>query len=284
MRILVTGGAGFIGSALVGRLIGEGHDVSILDITSPHPLYHGNITDKWDVDKSLDGIEVVYHLAGASNIDKVKDNPLQTISSNIMGTANLLHFSVLHNIKRFIFVSTVYVYNSHGHLYTTTKRCGESLTKDFHTLYNLPYTILRLGTVYGEKSRDEDVVSIFVKRALEGKPLEVHGDGNQSRRFLYIGDAVEALVRAMKPKAEDKTLTIVGPRTVTINELAKVVQNEVPHIVINHFPNKQREDGVAEDNIVSNVDIEKETIEVLNWAPCTEVEEGIPKIVEWYST
>jgi len=275
LNILVTGGEGFIGSALVERLIGEGHDVSILDITSPHPLYHGNITNKWDVDKALDGIEVVYHLAGASNIDKVKDSPLQTIASNIMGTANLLHFSVLHNMKRFIFVSTVYVYDTHGHLYTTTKRCGESLTKDFHTLYNLPYTILRLGTVYGEKSRDEDVVSIFAQRALKGLPIIVHGDGSQQRHFIHISDVIDALISCLSLEYENATALACALKPSTILDLARIVQNAVGQkLAIQIDPAKARGDDYG-GKILDEPNCN-------HFCPRIPMEEGVIKTLEWY--
>ena len=296
MKVLVTGGCGFIGSTLVERLIGEGHDVCILDVAPSQRNDGVEVIQQSLADDGFLGSvlreeihrirpEVVYHLAGFANIDKVKSDPVGTVRSNVLATANLLDACRQHldPLPRIIFTSSVYVYSEHGHLYTTTKKCAEDLIKDFHTLYGLPYTILRLGTVYGEHSREQDVVSIFVKQALAGKPITIHGDGRQRRRFLYIGDAVEALIKAMNPKlAEDKTLTIVGPRAVTVNELALIVKDKIGGSEVQHLLNEQREDDIREE-IISSL-VEQNNIQVLGWTPCTEIEEGIQKMIKWYKT
>lgn len=171
MRILVTGGSGFIGSHIVDKLIDSGHSIRVLDIKSPHrndvEFIKGGITSKTDITKAVDNVEVIYHIATFSNINLVKESPVMTIESNIMGTAYLLDEARKRNIRRFLFASSVYVHDEKGHLYTTSKLASEMLCKNYYTLYSLPYTILRYGTAYGRRSRAADVISIFVERALK---------------------------------------------------------------------------------------------------------------------
>lgn len=136
-------------------------------------------------------VEFVFHIAAFSNINKVVEKPLKVIDLNIMSTAKILEAARSSGVGRVIYASSYFVDSGRGHLYTTTKASSEMLCTDYYTLYKLPFTILRYGTAYGPRSRGEDVISIFVKKALSDQPLTIHGDGNQSRNFIYIEDLAE---------------------------------------------------------------------------------------------
>jgi UDP-glucose 4-epimerase len=220
----------------------------------------------------------VYHLGGFSNIDLVKGAPLKTIQLNIQGTANLLDISRQKKVRRFIFASSVYVHDSRGHLYTTSKLASELICKNYHNLYGLPYTILRYGTVYGPRSRDVDVISVFVRKALDSGKITINGSGNQKRNFIFTHDVAKGSIRAIEPVAENKTYCIAYPRSFTINELAQVIKKIVnPELIIQRDYNNVREDDYLGE--IANLE---ETFKDLNWRPEYGLEQGIKAYLKWY--
>ena len=178
MVVLVTGGSGFIGSHIIDKLIEYNHTVRVLDKKKPLrddlQFVQGSITDKEAISFAMKDVDVIYHLAAASNIDLVKDNPSQTIEYNVLATAYLLDEARIKKIKRFILASSVMVYEMKGHIYTFSKYASEQLCINFQLLYDLPFTILRIGTVYGPRNRRADVVSIFIENALRKNDLYIN--------------------------------------------------------------------------------------------------------------
>ncbi|MFC2007793.1 NAD-dependent epimerase/dehydratase family protein [Chloroflexota bacterium] len=280
MNVLVTGGSGFIGSHIVDKLVEAGHSVRILDLKEPHrrdvEFLRGNITSEEDVRKSSNGINIIYHIGAFSNIDLVKSHPVTTINSNIMGTVCLLEECRRQNVQRFIFASSVFVHDERGHLYTTAKLASEMMCKNFNTLYGLPYTILRYGTAYGPRSRDADVISVFIRNALEGKDLVIYGSGEQKRHFIFIDDLAEGNLAALKTIATNRTYTMANPNPVTVNELAMIVKEIAgKDITIKYQPS--REDDYQGD--ISDIGLAKE---YLDWEPKVNIKEGITRYIEWF--
>jgi UDP-glucose 4-epimerase len=284
MNILVTGGSGFIGSHVVDKLIDAGHSVRVLDIKKPThrrdvDFIKGDITSEKDVRKSLSGIDVVCHIAAFSDINKVKENPLLTIKYNILGTACLLEECRKQKVKRFLLASTVYIYDERGHLYTTSKIASEMLCKNYRTLYSLPYTILRYGTAYGPRNRGDDVVAIFVKKALNGEKLVIHGKGEQKRNFTYVEDLAAGTVAALTPVAENKTYTLINKRSVSIKELAEIVRKATNTQVAVEFDTTRIDDYSGEIPEISEIDRQSRE---LGWEAKIDIEDGIKQYVEWY--
>lgn len=283
MKILVTGGSGFIGSHVVDKLIDAGHSIRVLDIKKPThrgdvEYIKGDITSEKDIRKSLNGIEIVCHIAAFSNINLVKDNPLLTIKYNIMGTAYFLEECRRQKVKRFILASTVYAYDERGHLYTTSKVASELLCKNYQTLYSLPYTILRYGTAYGPRSRGDDVISRFVERAINGENLVVRGTGEQKRNFTYVEDLAAGTAAALANIAENKVYTIVNKRAVSVKELAEIVKKIVNDKIDIEYDSTRHDDYQGE--IPDNADIERQNKE-LGWEPKFDLEDGIKRYIAW---
>lgn len=284
MKILVTGGSGFIGSHVVDKLISAGHSVRVLDIKKPAyrgdiEYIKGDIISEKDLKKSLNSIEIVCHIAAFSDINLVKDNPILTIKYNIMGTAYLLEACRRQKVKRFILASTVYAYDERGHLYTTSKRASEMLCQNYQTLYSLPYTILRYGTAYGPRSRGDDVISLFVGKALKGENLVVYGTGEQKRNFTYVEDLASGTVAALSNIAENKVYTLANKRSVSIKELAEIVKKILNNKISIEYDSSRHDD--YQGAIPDNTEIERQNRE-LGWEAAVDIKDGIKRYVEWY--
>ena len=279
MSILVTGGSGFIGSHVVNKLIENNLNVKVFDIIKPHredvEFIKGSIESLEELNAAMKDVEYVFHIAAFSNINRVAETPLKVVNLNIMSTAKVLEAARNSEVERVIFASSYFVDSGRGHLYTTTKTASEMICKDYYTLYRLSFTILRYGTAYGPRSRGEDVISIFVKKALSHQPLTIHGDGSQSRNFIYIEDLAEGNVAALKEIAKNQTYNLEGMRPITVKEVAGTVKKLIGDVKIEY---KEERPNDFEGKVVSAEKAKKE----LGWKPKVDLEEGIRRYIEWY--
>jgi UDP-glucose 4-epimerase len=228
-KVLVTGGSGFIGSHIVDELVKKKYKVTILDKIHPKrkdvKFIRSNNLKLNFLKKITKNIDYVFHLAAVSDINKVGKNPIYTIENNILTTAYLLEASRFNSVKKFLFASSIYVHGEAGNLYTTSKKTSELIIKDYSLLYNLKYTILRFSTAFGERNRNVDVVSIFVRRCLENLNIYIHGDGKQTRNFFNVADIAVASVAALSKKFTNKSVTIGAKVNTKIIDLAKKIIN-----------------------------------------------------------
>ncbi|PWB52443.1 MAG: hypothetical protein C3F06_07760 [Candidatus Methanoperedenaceae archaeon] len=280
MTVLVTGGSGFIGSHVVDKLRESGFDVLVFDIIKPHrndiTFIKGDITSRDQLNNAMKDIEYVYHIAGASDINKVEKQPVNAVDLNILSTAKVLDAARLNDVARVLFASSYFVDSGKGHLYATTKKASEMICSDYNTLYGLPFTILRYGTAYGPRSRGEDVISLFVKRALSGEPLEIHGSGVQSRNFIYVEDLAKGNVAALSQVAKNRTYILEGSRAVTIRELAEIVTRIFDEDIDIRFGSKRPDDYSGDK--ASDISYKE-----LKWEPETDIQDGIRRYIKWYT-
>lgn len=282
-RAIVTGGAGFIGSHLVEELVYRGIDVISLDnyfAGKSENLAHlrdfcnfteqaCDITDYDHLSRYFDGVDIVFHQA-ASKKTICLNNPKRDLEINAAGTYNLLELSVKNNVKKFVHASTGSVYGEAQYFpqneshplvptsyYGISKLAGEKYVKAFNHLYGLDTTVLRYFHIYGPRQESSDVggvVSIFVRKLLEGKPMTIFGDGTQQRSFTYVKDVVQANIKAAaSDHSTGEVYNCASGIKVTIKELADMVA-EVLEI---DDPKILYEDWLPGDIKVFNIDNNK---------------------------
>jgi UDP-glucose 4-epimerase len=294
MKVLVTGGAGFIGSHVVDKLIAAGHDPRILDLIPS--AYHadvetvlGDLGDRKVVQRALEGVDAVLHLAAVADVDQVAKNPTLTDEVNTRGTQVLLEGAREAGVNRFVYASTIWVYGDAAgpeavdedtplglpkHFYTATKIAGEMYTSSYGELYDLEWTILRFGIPYGPRARPTAVVPAFTAKALAGLPLTIAGDGTQSRRFVYVEDLAEGVVASLVPEAANRVYNLVGRENTSVRAIARAVRDVVGDVPIEHI------EGRAGDLRGGNISGERAATE-LGWEPRTTFADGVRRYVEW---
>jgi UDP-glucuronate decarboxylase len=305
MRILVTGGAGFIGSHLIDRLMAEGHEVICLDnfytghkrnilkwLEHPYfELIRHDITEPIRLE-----VDQIYHLACPASPVHYQYNPVKTVKTNVMGTLNML--GLAKRVKaRFLLASTSEVYGDPevhpqseeywGNVncigirscYDEGKRIAETLAFDYHRQNDVDIRVARIFNTYGPRMLENDgrVVSNFVTQALRNIPLTVYGDGSQTRSFCYVSDLVEGLMRLMNGDFIGP-VNLGNPEEYTILELASAVQELVnPNAEIQFKPLPQ------DDPRRRRPDITRAKTH-LNWVPTVPVKEGLKLTVKDFRT
>ena len=220
MKYLVTGGAGFIGSNIVDRLINDGHEVIVIDNehSDAHEHFYWNnnaqnykidIRNYNDIEVLFEGVDFVFHLAAESRIQPAIENPTEAVEINVVGTCNVLQAARLHNVKRVIYSSTSAAYGLKNPIplredmpkdclnpYSVSKTAGEELCKMYSDIYGLDTVMFRYFNVYGDrqptKGQYAPVIGLFARQIQEGNKMTVVGDGLQTRDYTNVNDVVEA--------------------------------------------------------------------------------------------
>jgi dTDP-glucose 4,6-dehydratase len=306
MIALVTGGAGFIGRWLVRRLIDEGHSVIALDDlsngrienieafrdSSRFQFIQGDIRDpKTVIDLFKQPLDLVYHLAAEINVQKSIDDPQQTIDRDIIGTFQILQ-QCKEQVIPFLFMSTCMVYEQsmdEGGItethptkpaspYAAAKLSGEALTLSYHHSYGLPTMVVRPFNTYGpfQKTNGEGgVVAVFIKRAMKNQPLQIYGDGTQTRDLLYVEDCVDFLYKASQSKeAWGKILNAGTSQDIPIRRLAEMIAPNSEMIV--HVPHIHPQAEILK--LKCNPVLAQS---LLDWSPRVSLEEGIQQTHTW---
>lgn len=253
MRALVTGGAGFIGSHLVERLVDEGHEVIVLDSFTTGrrenlepfrgriTVHEADVRDVAAVERATMGCELVFHEAAIVSVPYSVEHPQETHDVNIQGTLNVLLAARKNGVRRVVFASSAAVYGEDPALpkseamvpepispYGVEKLTAEHYLRTFARLYDVETVALRYFNVFGPRqdpsSPYSGVISVFVQRLLAGEPLTIFGDGQQSRDFVYVGDVVEANLRAARARgASGRVFNVARGERTTLLELAAIL-------------------------------------------------------------
>jgi UDP-glucose 4-epimerase len=308
-KILVTGGAGFIGSHIVDRLLKEGFEVTVIDnlLTGRREniVHHqgrkdfhfirGDIRNTDVVKKAVEDVDAVFHEAALVSVPRSVKNPLLTNEVNVSGTLNLLKTSADAHVKRFIYASSSSVYGEtktlpkHEKLtpqpispYAVSKLAAENYVKVYYEVYGLNTVCLRYFNVYGPRQTYgpySGVITIFINRLLKSEPPIIYGDGKQTRDFTYVQDVVEANMLALtKKRAIGEVFNIATGNQTTINQLATMLQQIMNKTNLKPTYTSPRPGDIRH----SYADITKAK-KLLQYNPKISLKDGLTKLVKWYT-
>jgi nucleoside-diphosphate-sugar epimerase len=308
-RILITGGAGFIGSYLVERL-SPANQIVILDNLRRNALagtgllerksvelHEGDVLDPASVRRAIEGCDAVIHMASIAGVDTVLKNPVMTMRVSLLGTSNLLEAAVAEGkVKRFIDFSTSEVFGRYAYnvsefgattlgavgearwTYAVAKLATEHLAMSYHKEMGLPAVSVRPFNIYGPRQVGEGAIHHFIVRALKGEPLTIHNDGSQIRAWCYVDDILEGILLALaKDEAVGHAFNIGNPRsTLTIYNLAREIVRLSSSSSRIEFVKWDQPDIELR---IPNIDKARE---LLGYRPRVDLEEGLLRTIYWY--
>jgi len=310
MQILITGGAGFIGSHLVERLLLDGHKVVCYDNFDPfydagikrtnlrsimqHPdfvLIEASILDVANLNDCFDyyDIDLVIHLAAKAGVRPSIADPKSYYETNVNGTLNILEAMKNHSVKKMIFASSSSVYGNNTKVpfsesdfvdhpvspYAASKKAVELMCHTYHHLYEFDIFCMRFFTVYGPRQRPDLAIHKFAELILNDQPLPVYGDGSSSRDYTYIEDIIDGLMKAIDNLKGYNIFNLGESRTITLLQMVESVKKHIgKKIKINSLPMQPG------DVLTTFADISKAK-EILGYNPSWSFDEGIKKFIEW---
>lgn len=230
MKVVVFGGSGFLGSHVADALSDAGHEVSIFDVReSPYlresqRMVIGDILDTQSVREAIEGMRVVYNFAGIADIDECVNRPADTVKYNILGNVLALEAARDAGVERFVFASSTYVYSDSGFFYQTSKRAAEMFIENFEQLYGLPYTILRYGSLYGERADSRNSVHRLLTEALSNGRLEYSGTGDEMREYIHVEDAARCSVHILAPEYRNEHVVLTGQQVMRYADLLEMIK------------------------------------------------------------
>ncbi len=299
-QVLVTGGAGFIGSNLVKQLVIDGNSVTVLDNfisgfrknLEPFQslrIIEGDIRDRYAVEHAMKGVDVVFHLAASVGNKRSIDQPITDAEINVMGTLNVLEAARKEGVRKIVTSSSAGIFGELKTLpikedhpvepdtpYGCTKLCEEKLCLSYSKLYKIEAICLRYFNVYGPNQRFDaygNCIPIFVFRMLRNEKLVIYGDGEQTRDFVHVDDVVQANIKAAEAAGVSGAFNIASGKRVTINRLIEM-------ITINKLVTIEHESERPGDVLHSLADISL-AAQRINYSPKVELESGIKEYVKW---
>ena len=310
-RILITGGAGFIGSAVAKKLMDRGYKVVLLDNFNDYynprlkhdrikkflkghkfKLYKGDIRDYKLLEKIFrkEKPDKIIHLAAMAGVRSSLSNPKLYADVNIMGSINLLELAVKYKIKNFVFASSSSVYGNNKKVpfsesdpvdnpispYAASKKADELIAYVYHHIYGLNITALRYFTVYGPWGRPDMALFLFTDAIIKGEPITVYNYGKMSRNFSYIDDIVSGTITVLDKCKGYGVMNIGGDREETLTRYIEVLENCLGKKAKKKMMPMQPGDVPS---TVANI----RKLKKLGWKPTTRIEKGIKNFVEWYN-
>jgi UDP-glucose 4-epimerase len=299
MKAVVTGGSGFIGSHVVDELLEQGHTVTIYDLEAPRfgqqcEFIRGDVRDLERMAFAARGADLIYHLAAEANVNRFFDSPLFSNDVTSVGTLCVLEAAKRSGTPRVLLASTEWVYgtleDSGGeqitedtpyaqnpdHLYTSAKIAAELFCKNYRRLYGVNYTIMRFGIPFGERARPETVTPIFIRKLINDEPITVHGDGSQTRQFIYVRDLARGNVACGKPEAMNEIFNVNGKERVSVLHIVRTLEDILGKKGRISFVDDRK--GNFGGRFISS----EKAKSVLQWEPLCGYHDAMHHYVDWF--
>lgn len=239
-KVLVFGGSGFLGSYIVDELIKRNYQLVVADIMKSKYIYESvefvecNIMDREGIQEIVQKYkpDVVYNYAALAAIDIAAEKPLETIEINILGNLNILNACKENNIKHFVYASSAYAVNTKGSFYGISKHTSEKLIEEYHKKYGLNFTIIRYGSLYGERADQNNYIYNVLKKAILDKTLQLKGDGTEEREYIHALDASRLSVDIIEDEQyKNEHIILTGVEKLRRKDLLEMIKEILNHTV-----------------------------------------------------
>ncbi len=229
MKAVIIGGSGFLGSHICDQLTESNHDVTILDRC--HSVYKsdkqkiiiGDTEDRQLIASAIKGVDVVYHVAGLSDIDEAINKPTDTVVQNILGTINVLDFLRDQKKTKFVYASTVYVDSREGSFYRCSKEASENYIEEYNRLYDIDYRIIRFGSLYGPRSDQRNGIWRIINNAIKFGVVKYEGNIESVREYIHVIDAARASVEILSDEYKNQCITLTGKESMRVYDLLNMI-------------------------------------------------------------
>lgn len=236
MRVVVFGGAGFLGSYVVDELLSKNHKVTIFDkqkspyINDNIPQIIGDILDVKAVRDVVIGQDAIYNFAGLADLNDSIDKPVETIKQNVLGNLNILEAARMEGVDRFLYASSVYVFSRKGAFYGTSKKSSELIVEQYGEQFGLDYTIVRYGSVYGERADRNNRIYRILREALTDRKISFKGDGSEEREYVHGRDAAKLSVDILSDKKfSQQSVILTGIERFKYSQLLLFIKEILNH-------------------------------------------------------
>jgi UDP-glucose 4-epimerase len=300
MKVVVAGGSGFIGSHVVDTLLERGNEVLIYDLEAPHynqpcGFVRGDTRDVDRMTQALQAGDILYLLAAEANVNRFFESPRFSNDITSNSTLSVLEAARRASASRVILASTEWIYGSlpeseeesfiteetpytqnPDHIYTSSKIASELFCKNYRELYGVNYTIMRYGIPFGERARPETVTPIFIRRIVSGEPITIHGDGSQTRQFIYVKDLAQGNAACLNPAAENQIFNLNGKKKISVIQIVETLEEILKKKANLSFVENRK--GNFKGRFISS----EKARNLLGWMPGMDYEDAMRMYVEWY--
>ena len=243
MKVVVFGGAGFLGSHVADTLTDAGYKVVIFDCKESsfkrpeQEMIVGDILDEKTVEKVVKDCKIVYNFSGIADIDKASKNPLESVKTNILGNSIIIEACRKTEISRFVYASSLYVYSKAGSFYRSTKQSCESIIGNYNEIYGLPYTILRYGSLYGPRADEGNFIAKIIKQAITEGKIVRDGDGEEIREYIHVYDAAKGSVEILSDGYINQYVIVTGNQQMKVRDLMYMIREMLDNKIEIEFTN-----------------------------------------------